>query len=205
MGWVIAATILFLLAVMPLGASLSFDSCGAIVKIIAGPIRITLFPRKKKEKKTAKKSFRKQKADAQSTKSVKNTMENPSQTGGSWKDFLPLVQVLLDTLNRFRRKLRVNSLELKVILAGDDPCDLGIHYGRVWAAVSNLLSALDSVFVIKKQDARVECDFTADKTLVIARLDLTITLGRLLSLAAVAAVKGLREYKSIYRKRKAVS
>lgn len=215
MGWVITAAILFFLAILPLGAGLSYDAAGATVRIIAGPIRITLFPGKKKTRKDEKKSShpKKDSATKPEEKKDKNKAETPDEnepekkakSGGSWKDFLPLVQVLLDTLNRFRRKLRVNRLEMKVILAGDDPCDLGLNYGRAWAAVSNLLSALDSVFVIKKQDVQIECDFTAEKTLVTARLDLTITLGRLLSLASIAAVKGLREYFKIMKKRKAVS
>lgn len=215
MGWIITAVILVFLVILPLGAGLSYDAAGATVRIIAGPIRITLFPRKKKTKKEEKKSSPKKDDSLEKTgknadkskaeASNENESEKKSKSGGSWKDFLPLVQVLLDTLNRFRRKLRVNRLEMKVILAGDDPCDLGLNYGRAWAAVSNLLSAFDSVFVIQKQDVQIECDFTADKTLVTARVDLTITLGRLLAIASIAAVKGLREYFKIMKKRKAVS
>ena len=51
MGWLIALGVLFLLAALPLGVSAKYDSGGPLVKIIAGPIRFTLFPRPKKEKK----------------------------------------------------------------------------------------------------------------------------------------------------------
>ena len=37
---------------------------------------------------------------------------------------------------------------------------------------------------------------------MIARLDLTITLGRLLSMVTVAAVRGIKEYLKINKKRK---
>ena len=112
------------------------------------------------------------------------------------------MKIALDFLGDFRRKLRVNNLELKLILAGDDPCDLAVNYGRAWAAVGNLLPRLERLFVIQKQNVEVQCDFTASETLVIARLDLTITLGRLLSLAVVYGIRALREFMILQKKRK---
>ena len=96
----------------------------------------------------------------------------------------------------------MNRLELKLILAGGDPCDLAVNYGRAWAAVGNLMPQLERLFVIKKRDVEVECDFTASETLVIARLDLTITLGRLLGLAIVYGIRALREFLKLQKKRK---
>ena len=105
-------------------------------------------------------------------------------------------------LDVFRRKLRLNLLELKLIMASDDPCDLAVNYGRAWAAVGNLMPQLERVFIIKKRDIEVECDFTASQTLVIARLDLTITLGRLLNAVLVFAVRALVQFLKIKKKRK---
>lgn len=51
-------------------------------------------------------------------------------------DFLPLVKVALNFLGDFRRKLRVNRLELKLILAGGDPAtsrSITEGLGRQWA------------------------------------------------------------------------
>lgn len=207
MGWIITGAALFLLAILPLGASVAYDSSGALVRIIAGPIRITFFPRKKKAKEKPKKekkpkaaSEKKKKAPAEGT-----AEKEKEKKGGSWTDFLPLVQVGLDFLGQFRRKLRVNCLQLKLVMAGGDPCDLAINYSRAWAITGNLLSQLDRLFVIKKRDIQVECDFMEDEMLVTARLDITITLGRLLSLVTVTAVRGLREFLKIRKKRKAVS
>ena len=61
---------------------------------------------------------------------------------------------------------------------------------------------LDRLFVIKKRDVEVECDFTASQTLVIARLDITITLGRLLALLVRYAIRGLIEFFKFRNKRK---
>lgn len=214
MGWLIAIGVLVLLAILPLGASVRYDSEGVLVRLIAGPVKITLFPRPKKKKSSRKAGQEKeQKKGKKTTASVKQ--DSPARTekpdgkaeekqkpGGSWTDFLPLVKVGLDMLGTFRRKLRVNVLELKLIMAGDDPCDLAVNYGKAWAALGNLLPRLERVFVIKKRDLEVECDFTAKETLVTARLDLTITLGRLLALGVVYGIRALITFLKIKKKRK---
>lgn len=202
MGWLIAFLIIFLLAILPLGASVKYNSDGPLVRIIAGPIRFKVFPMKKKEKKDKKPKEKKEKAKKEPQKSKDKPKEEKKEKGGSLLDFLPLVQVGLDLLNDFRWKLRLNRLELKLIMAADDPADLGINYGRAWAAVGNLVPMLERSFVIKKKDIEVECDFTTSETLVIARLDITITLGRLIALAVVNGIRGLREFLKIMKKRK---
>ena len=208
MGWLIAFAIIFLLAILPLGASVKYNSEGPLVRVIAGPIRFTVFPTKKKEKKVKKekkskeKKPKKEKAKKETPKSKDKPKEKKKESGGSILDFLPLVQVGLDFLNNFRWKLRLNRLELKLIMAADDPADLGLNYGKAWAAVGNLVPMLERSFVIKKKDIEVECDFTTSETLVIARLDITITLGRLIALVVVTGIRGLREFMKIMKKRK---
>ena len=51
MGWYITLAILVLLAILPLGASVLYDEDGARVRIVAGPLKIQVFPLKKKPKK----------------------------------------------------------------------------------------------------------------------------------------------------------
>lgn len=196
-GWLIALGILILLAILPLGVSVIYNEDGPLARVIAGFIRIKVFPLKKKEKKS-KKQKKKKTVKTNATKKKKE----PSQKGGSIMDFLPLVKVAVDFLNGFRKKLRVNRLELKLTLAGGDPFDLGMNYGKAWEVLGNITPYLDRVFVFKKRDLDVACDFEADKTLIYARLDLTITLGRLLGLVFVAGFRALKEYFKITKKRK---
>ena len=54
MGWLVTAGILVLLAVLPLGVHIRYNSEGLLAKVIAGPVKITVFPLPKKEKKKAK-------------------------------------------------------------------------------------------------------------------------------------------------------
>ena len=209
MGWLIALAVLVLLAALPLGVSVKYDSGGPLVRLLAGPGKLTLYPRPKKkpkpEKKAPEKPAKPEKPKQEEPKPPQPPKEEapkPQEKGGSLLDFLPLVKTALDLLGDFRRKLRVRNLELKLILAGNDPCDLAVNYGRANAAMGNLLPQLERLFVIKKRDIQVECDFTASETLVIARLDMTITLGRLLSLGVRYGLRALKEFLTIKKKRK---
>lgn len=200
MGWLIVLAVILLLAILPLGVSAKFEAGGALVRLIAGPVRVTLFPMKKKDKHGDEAKPAPKKAAKPDVKKPESAEKKES--GGKLTDFLPLVQVGLDFLGDFRRKLRVDRLEMKLILAGDDPCDLAVNYGKAWAALGNLWPRLERLFVIKKRDVQVECDFTSNETVIIARLDLTITLGRLISLAVRYGIRALKEYLNIMKSRK---
>ena len=54
MGWWITLGIVTLLAILPLGVRVLYDADGAVVKIVLGPVKITVFPRTEKEKKPPK-------------------------------------------------------------------------------------------------------------------------------------------------------
>ena len=212
MGWWITLGILTLLAIVPVGVRVCYDAEGPLVKLVLGPVKLTLFPRPKKDQKPEKEKKEKQsKQKAKKTAEEANLPKPPQppaekkpkgKKGGSLKDFLPFVKLAFDFLGDFRRKLRMKELYLRLILASSDPCDLAVNYGKTWTAVGNFLPALERWFVIQKRDVEVECDFTASETKVIARLEITMTLGRLLSQAAVYAVRGLKEFIVFRNKRK---
>ena len=211
MGWWITLGIIFLLAILPLGVRIHYNAEGAVVKIILGPVKLTVVPAKKKPQKDKKEKPKKE-------KKPKKKLEKPKQVGadappaepkpekkeegGSILDFLPLVKTLFDFLGDFRRKLRVDNLQLKLIMAGGDPYNLAMNYGRAWAAVGNLLPKLEQWFVIRKRDIEVECDFVVPKTTVIAHMDLTITLGRLLAAVFQFLFRALIKFLQIKKKRK---
>ena len=151
MGWLIALGIVLLLAVLPLGVRVRYNSEGVAVKIIAGPVKITLLPRTTKKKKEKKKKETKAAKEPeeenlpkppQPPKAPKKKAAE-AEKGGSLLDFLPLVKIALDFLGDFRRKLRLDDLYLRLILAGNDPCDLAVNYGKANAAMGNLLPLLE--------------------------------------------------------------
>ena len=196
MGWLIALGILVLLALLPLGASVSYDSDGPVVKILAGPVKLQVVPAKKKKTKKKKEPKKEKKAES------KGTAKKEKKKGGSITDFLPLVKLVFQLLGDFRRKLRVNRLEMNLVMGGGDPYNLAMNYGKAWAALGSLWPLLEEYFVIKKRDVEIQCDFEASETLITARLDLTITLGSLIALVFVYGFKAVKELINIMNKRK---
>ncbi len=196
-GWLIALGILVLIAILPVGASVVYDEDGLVLSLLLGLIKIRLFPQSSK-----KEIKKKEKPKTVKTKAEKKPEKPKEKSGGKLTDFLPLVRILLDFLNSFRRKLRVNRLEAKLTLAGGEPGDLAVKYGKAWATVGNLMPYLERFFVIKKRDIQVQCDFAQSISKIYARLDLTITVGRILSIAVKYGIKALIEFLKISNKRK---
>ena len=193
MGWLIAALSIALLLLIPLGVCISYDDEGGRINLIAGPFRVLLYPGKNRPEKKDNKTAEKTSSKTQGT--------SPKRNRGSISDFYPFIRLVLDFLCDFRRKLRVDMFRLRIILAGGDPADLTQNYGKAWAATAALWPCLNRVFVIKKQDVDVQCDFIGEKSSICARLDLTITVGRLLSLVFYHGTKVLKEF-FVFRKKR---
>ena len=205
MGWGIFFACLVVLALLPLGIRGSYDQTGFTVRVIAGPVKITLFPRKKRKKKP--KTADSSEKTAQETTKASSEKKRPEtekdkpgmQSGGSLERFVPWIRLGLDFLGALRRKIRLDNLYLHVVLAGDDPCDLAVNYGRAWAAVGDLLPKLERIFVIRKRDIQVGCDFAAEKITVAARGDMTMTLGRTLCLGTIYGIRALKIFLTMKR------
>lgn len=190
MAWLIVLAVLFLVGLIPLGVNATYGEDGATASLIAGPIRIAIFPKTSKKKSRTK------------SRNTDSSSQRAKSTGGDYKEFLPLVRLVLDLLVDLRHKVLVNNLRFKLVLAGEDPSDLAVNYGRAWAALGNLMPQLERVFTIKKRNLEVECDFNADTTVVIFRADLTITVARLLHLGFRHGFWILREYTKVMNNRK---
>lgn len=219
MGWWIFFGILALILLLPLGASIFFDAEGLRIRVIAGPVRFTVFPMKKKEDKAPKEEKpweekpREEKQEPlpaetrtplpEAPKAPAPAKEEQEPAGGSLTDFLPLVELALKFVGEFFHKtLHIDVLYLKLTMAGDDPADLAMNYGKAWAALGNLWPYIDRMFTIKKRDIRIQCDFTADAPLVNARVDITLNLARLLGLVINYGVRILIKFFQIKNKNK---
>ena len=69
MGWLITLGILTLLAILPLGVSVKYNADGPLVRLILGPVRMTVVPAKKKSD-TKKKKKPKKKAEEKPVKQI---------------------------------------------------------------------------------------------------------------------------------------
>lgn len=189
MGWLIALAILMGIALLPFGIRGVYQESTAGVWVLIGPFKFRLYPAKPKAKK--------KKTSSQTKKAEKKTKK-----GGSLSDFYPIVRTVLDFLEQLRRKVSVKNLELKIILAGDDPCNLAVNYGRAWAAVGSLMPQLDRFLSIRKKNIEVECDFLADSTKVYAKVDATLTVARAFSLGARHGIKIIKDILKLKKLRK---
>ena len=217
MGWWIALGILMGILILPLGVSVFYDAAGVRVRAIAGLIRFTVFPMKKKEKKPEKEKAPEQKKEEvkqkKSEKSSPKTEKAPpvkkkeqpkkEAPGGSLLDFLPLAKLALKMVGElFGKTLHIDVLYVKLTMAGGDPCDLAVNYGKAWAALGNLWPKIDDLLTIKKRDIQIQCDFEGEETVVNARVDLTITLARVLGLLICYGARMAWGFLKILNKRK---
>lgn len=193
MGWLIALGVLTLLAVLPVGVKALYGEEGFFLSLIIGPVKVRIFPARDKKKKAKKE---------QPPASADKKTEDQEKKRGKLSDFLPIVQTALEFLKGFFKAVRIRLLELDIAVGGDDPCDIAVNYGRLWAAVSNALPILEKFLTVKKRKIDITCDFTLEQTKVYARVDAVIGLGVLLVLVLRYGLKILFAYNSINNSRK---
>lgn len=194
-GWLIALGLLLtvpaLIPLIPVRLNVIYDEDGLSYKLFFGLLKIKpewlqseegLKPRLQRDAKVITK-----KAKAAATK----------KDGGDLSQFWPFLEALGKFLNDLRKKIRVKKLELHLVMGGEDPCNLALSYGKAWAAVGNIMPLLERIFVIKKRDVQVHCDFMAQSTKVYLKLKVTMTLFRLVSLLVKNGVNAYREYEKI--------
>lgn len=185
-GWMIALGLVAFLLLLPVRINAQYDEKGGSAWLTFGFLKLMLYPQ---EKKTGKQK----KSNATSGKKTK---------GGAYSDFLPLLENVLELFSDFRHKLTVNKLQCRLILAGGDPCDLAVNYGRAWALVGNLIPVLERLFYIKKRDVSVGCDFADDCTRIIFHIQGRIATVRLLTIIAIHGTSILKKYYTIINQRK---
>ena len=191
-----AAGVLLAFMLIPVGICLIYGTKGFYLYLRVGLIKICLHPGKKK-KAPVKESKNNQSNSPEASK-------QKEKTKGSFSDFIPILQIVFDFLHDFRRKLRITNLQMKLIFANNDPCDLAIAYGSAWAALGNLMPLLERYFVIKKRNLEVECDFEATDNLLDARIDIAISFGGLLYILMKHGFRGIKKYIELSKNLKAV-
>lgn len=188
MGWLIALAALAVLAFLPLGVRFNFSDADKSIRLLIGPFSLPL--------KQSKKQKRKPKKEVHSSAAPQNGK------GGGLGEFIPYAEIVWNFLQELRCRIRVRVLQFHLIMASGDPCDLGITYGNACAALKALEPQLDRFLNIKEKDLRIDCDFTAEQSLVYARADVTISFGRALMLLSRYGLRGLGVFRKNQNRRK---
>lgn len=219
-GWIIAAGVLLLIALLLAGrVSVFFDYNGELaLKIKYLCFAVVRIPQKPKNSKSVKpKKAKKSKPEKSSKKSenAENEGENrdKKKKGGLLKnltfdDVIALLKQALTGVGKPLRKLFksivISHLSIGITCGGDDAAATAIKFGAMNIAVGNVLGLLDSFFTLKPlDDLNIGVDFQSEETLYDcyfeARMSLFAALAAGIRLARVA----LKLYGSLKKKKKA--
>lgn len=180
--------ILVVILLLRLGADAAYDADGFRLVLIAGPLRLRLFP--KQQKKTAKEIKQKTKQDK--PKKGKKASEAKTKKSLDLKLLLEIAKLGLQALNRFRICLRVDIFHLQFISGSNDPYKTAMNSAYVSAALNLLAPFARKVFRVKDSRVEVGTDFVAEKPQITARLSLTIQIWQILYIAIAAAIAFIR-------------
>lgn len=179
MWWIIPAAlvaVLVLLAFLPVGLRVIYDQNGLTAKLLVGFIPYKLNLTEINEMSLQRRLKRKKRIEEDPNYQPRIIMPN-----GTLREFFPLLDLYLQLLFNEKYKLRVKLLELKLTMAGDDPFDLAMNYGRAQTIINGLLPQLERFLTIKKRKVDIGCDFLAEETMIYARADLLIPLSMLIA------------------------
>jgi len=180
----IVLLVLFLLGQIRIGAQVEYCEQGLFVRVRAGAVLIPVFPLKaKKEKKKKPKPVKPAKQAA--------APEPKGKKGGLLKLAMKFIPLVLDTVKKFRRKLRVDRLDMNLVVCAPDPADAALRYGQANALMGCLWQPITQAFHVKDGHAHVAVDFDAQTPTIYILASLSLTIAQTLRLAVVFGAKAL--------------
>ena len=191
-GWIILIIILivlFLISLIRLGGRAKYGSDGFFAYVIAGPVRIQLFPVKEKNRE------RPQKQEATNKKKTKpEAADKDADKPGTIGRVLKLLPVVSEAAGALKRKIRIDHLVLTVIWGADDPASAALGYGKANALLGMIWPLLDNNFKVKKCDWQIDVDYGKNVPEFTADAAITITIGQLISFVVHYGVKVLMNW-----------
>lgn len=177
-----------------LGETLLLD-----VKI--GWFRIHILPAKEPDKKKKDRGKETEKAKKTEEKEEKKPFPKPS-----FADVRDAVSTLWPplkrALDRTRRGLRIEPLDLSVTLGGsEDPASAAQLYGELYAAVWSAMPVLERLLVIPSPYIHIGIDFMETKTKLEGEVGVSARVGTLLAVGATIGFPALKWFLQ-YKKKK---
>lgn len=177
---------LVLLSLIRVGVWAEYAQKTFTVRLLAGPVRVTLFPRKAKQPKPAKAK------KAKASKQKKSKPPKKPKTAGEIFDLVKeLLPVVTDAAGQLRRKIRIDQLYLDMIVASADPAKTAVNYGRLSGVIGMFWPLVEQNFKVKEWRIRTNVDFTTEHPTVYLRAAATLTIGQILALGVRVASKVL--------------
>ena len=180
--WILLIIALLLTAfnLLRVGVDAEYDGEALFLRLKAGPVRITILPKKEKPEKPKKKKKEKQ---PKAEKSKESPLTLPT--------LLKLVRPALEALGSFRRKLSVDLLRLHARVGTSDPYNTAMTFAYLQSAVYGLHPLVERALNVKERDVWLTPDFTNDSIAAEGRLIGTIRIGQIVGIALVLGWKAL--------------
>ena len=202
MLWIlgIVAALLLLLCLTRVGVLVRF---GEELSVTArfGLFRIQVLPTKKKppkHEKTAKKDGLPKRPPK------KKPPAFPKPSFGDVRDALQtLWPPLKKALRRTHRSLRMDPLDLSVILGGaGEPADAARLFGELQGVIWGGMPVLEQLLVIPHPHIHLDVDFTAEETKAQGTVGVSARMGALLGIGMTVAVPALKRLLAYLKKNK---
>ena len=169
------------------------SSC--VVSLCIGPVKYQLYPGN--ETKTNQKAKDGSKKEKQSF---------PKPAFSDIKDaFLTLKPALIRALRRTRRGIRIDPLDVSVILGGrEDPAGTAEMYGYASAGIWTIMPVLEQLLVIPAPHIHLDMDFDAEKIRLVGTVGVRIRIGALLLIVFGLAIPAIRWFLAYTKRTKQV-
>lgn len=175
--------LILLLLILRVGVQVEYSAEGVLVQARAGPLHITLIPKRKKRKKEKppkKKKTQKRKKE----KKAQTESEKQKKRGGSLKTLLDLLPILLEALGSLCRRIRIEYLRVHYTIAGQpDPSSAALMYGRLQLGSDAVCHLLERYMQVLERDVTVEVDFFTEEMTVYAAASCSLRVGQILAVA----------------------
>ena len=168
--WIVLLVVLLLLAGLSLvrvGGEVAYGEAGLSVRILAGPLRIRLYPFPKRR---GRRAGKRRKASPPAPKPAETDQKPVRDTLRQLRAVLPVAARAAGAL---RRKIRIDRLSLSLTAAAPDPALAAMAYGGAWGLVGMLLPVLEQGF-----DVSVTVDYQRSTPRAEVQAAATMTVGQ---------------------------
>ena len=173
MGWLIAFGVLLLVGFTRLRLRVWYQAAGFAAYARVGPVRIKLFPRKKK-----KPPVKEAKVEKAVEKAAPKGKRKPI-VKITWDAFKDIKSIAGKTLRRVSRLFRFELIELRLTSGGRDAAKAAIRYGEWCAIVHTAFPAIKNWLRIKKEAISIGLDYNLPKTTCFGEIRVSVSIGRM--------------------------
>ena len=194
---IIILLLIALIFFVPYGVDAAYMGGEFSLRVKAGFLRFTLFPKKEKHKSEAQLRREEQrKAKRAAKKAAKKASAAAAPPKAKKKPdihfLMALAQMGLRAVKRLFRSFSIDFLLLHYVAATKDPYDTAMQYSYLGAAFSAIGAMAGKRIRVKKSDVWLDADFVNETPQIEARLVLSLQLYKVVALAAAFGFEYLR-------------